>query len=328
MRFILFNSEVHQSYGIYKDLENSEKVDVILRREKKVQNSILKKVKYIHLSGAISKYINLPLKEIWYEDCDFKISSNEQYYILFDDLAIRTFSQSELNKFTDAGNVKCILLLLNSMDSEIMKRSGIRNKVVNTKWDDIYTFDPEDVKKYHFKYLNFCYYSKHDVKVTTENENQIYYVGALYNDRKKFIYDIYNWFVQNDVTVDFHLQKHGTDNNLELPYSDKIHYFTGSKGRLSYDEIIAGDLRAGTILEVVQKNQAGPTLRYFEAVVYNRKFLTNNREIVNFPFYNEKYMKIFDRPENINIDWVKSRELPEYNYNNEFSPLHLLEKIS
>ena len=327
MKCILFNSEVHESYGLYKDLEDLDSVDVILRKERTVNNKLLKKIKHVHLSGSISKYINLPLKNIWYSKCDLRILPGEEYYLIFDDLALKSFSQKELNDFTKRNNIKCILVLLNSMDSEIMSRSGIKRKIIKTAWEDVYTFDLRDVEKYKFKFLDYHYYSKHNVSVDEDIKYDLFYVGALYSERKKLIYEIYRSLVRHGVLVDFHLQKHGVDNKKTLPYSDKIHYFTGSEGRLSYEEIITGDLGANTILEVVQNNQSGPTLRYFEAVVYNRKLLTNNPEIVNFPFYNEKYMKIFKQPRDIDFEWIKSGDRPDYKYDNEFSPVHLVESI-
>ena len=221
MKCILFCSEVHKSYGLYKDLEELDSVKMILRRESVITSKILKKVKYIHLSGSISKYVNLPLKNIWYEKSKIHINPKGKYFLIFDDLTLKSFSQKELNNLTKKKNVKCILLLLNSMDSEIMSRSGIKGKIVNTKWYDIYTFDLRDVEKYSFKFLNYCYYSKHNISTEddgwSEAANDLFYVGALYSNRKKLIYEIYNRLVQNGATVDFQLQKHGTDNKKTLP---------------------------------------------------------------------------------------------------------------
>ena len=78
-------------------------------------------------------------------------------------------------------------------------------------------------------------------------------------------------------------------------------------------------------MEILQKGQTGPTLRYFEAVCYNKKLLTNNPHIVNFPFYKPEWMKIYQKPEDIDINWLKEKEQIDYGYNGEFSPTKLID---
>ncbi len=74
------------------------------------------------------------------------------------------------------------------------------------------------------------------------------------------------------------------------------------------------------ILEVLQDGQTGSTLRYLEAVCYNKKLLTTNPRIKNYPFYDERYMKVFSSESDIDYDWVKKRETINYGYKDEFSP--------
>ena len=44
-------------------------------------------------------------------------------------------------------------------------------------------------------------------------------------------------------------------------------------------------------------------------------------------FYNDKYMKIFKNIEDIDTEWVKSKEKVDYKYNNEFSPINIIKEI-
>ena len=76
--------------------------------------------------------------------------------------------------------------------------------------------------------------------------------------------------------------------------------------------------------DLLQPNQKMQTIRYFEAVVYNKKLLTNNPYIYDLPFYDSRYMKVFSRPEEIDVDWIRKKESIHYDYNNEFSPCNLV----
>ena len=61
--------------------------------------------------------------------------------------------------------------------------------------------------------------------------------------------------------------------------------------------------------------------------MYNKKLLTNNYSICNLPFYNSKYMKSFQTFEDIDLEWVRRKEIINYGYTNEFSPVKILYMI-
>ena len=87
------------------------------------------------------------------------------------------------------------------------------------------------------------------------------------------------------------------------------------------------ELSAKCILEIVQKGQVALTLRPYEAVAYNKKLLTNNKTILNFKYYNPKYMRYFEKVEDIDWNWVKCDDGVDYNYQGDFSPRYLLADI-
>lgn len=86
-------------------------------------------------------------------------------------------------------------------------------------------------------------------------------------------------------------------------------------------------MRSNCLLELVQEGQVGATARYCEAVVYGKKLLTNNNYVRFLPFYNEEYIKIFDKVDDIDFDWVKEIVHVDFEYKDEFSPNHVIERI-
>lgn len=96
---------------------------------------------------------------------------------------------------------------------------------------------------------------------------------------------------------------------------------------ISYNENIKNILQCKCILELMHNGYANATQRYPEAVIYNKKILSNNVEIRKFPYYDERYMKIFHDVSEIDWDWVMKPMEIDYQYKGEFSPSRLLDDI-
>jgi hypothetical protein len=71
---------------------------------------------------------------------------------------------------------------------------------------------------------------------------------------------------------------------------------------LSYEENISNILKSKCIVDIVQKEQTGLTLRPLEALFFERKLLTDYKDIVKYDFY---------KPQNIFVigihDWTDIR---------------------
>ena len=74
---------------------------------------------------------------------------------------------------------------------------------------------------------------------------------------------------------------------------------------------------------LLQKGQQAQSIRYFEAIVYNKKLLTNNRHLEELPFYNSHFMRCFRDASEIDWNWVKKPEDIDYQYDGSFSPVYL-----
>ena len=78
------------------------------------------------------------------------------------------------------------------------------------------------------------------------------------------------------------------------------------------------------VLEFMQEGQNGATLRYFEAVCYNKKLLTDNPNITEFPYYDSRWMRVFKNVEDIDVNWLKENDEVDYQYKGDFSPVELV----
>ena len=83
---------------------------------------------------------------------------------------------------------------------------------------------------------------------------------------------------------------------------------------LPYAKVLADVLATNCILEILPEGQKAQSLRYLEALCYNKKLLSNNPDLKNIPFYDARYMRSFAHVEDIDWEWVRRKE--EVNYEN------------
>ena len=189
--------------------------------------------------------------------------------------------------------------------------------------DATYSFDIKDSEEYGMKHWHSPY-SK--IPIADQEKRYDLYLCCDADTRKNEIFQIIEACKTNNVEHYFHLrcsdsqmaeQLRNTDNTV-IVYEDSW---------LSYEQVLQESLEAKCILEIVRPGQVGLTLRSYEAVCYNRKLLTNNKGILDFEFYDPRYMQYFEKVEDIDWDWVREEIEVDYHYNGEFSPLRLLEDI-
>lgn len=84
---------------------------------------------------------------------------------------------------------------------------------------------------------------------------------------------------------------------------------------------------ANCILEILAIHNRESTLRYKEAVMYNKKFLTTNPAITNLPYYDLRWMRVFHTAEDIDLEWLHAVEDVDYGYRGDFSAETFLKRV-
>ena len=64
--------------------------------------------------------------------------------------------------------------------------------------------------------------------------------------------------------------------------------------RLSNDECAKIMCQARFVIDIPMKHQNGLTIRVFETLSRGQKLLTTNKEIINYDFYDENQIYVFD----------------------------------
>lgn len=148
----------------------------------------------------------------------------------------------------------------------------------------------------------------------------VFFAGAA-KDRLSLLIDIYDNLDSNGISCYFFITNVKPKDRIirsGIVYSDK---------GMTYKEMLYQTINSRVILEVNQSCVDGYTSRFLEAVIYNKKLITNNTAIRNNRYYNEKYIQCFVKAEDIDIQFLKTNNYIDFGYKNEFSPTHLIELI-
>lgn len=313
---------------MYRDLVVNHMV-IPLCIDKPSKSRIMNLLRRIHHSYKINRIINLPYKDIWYKSLYQALSKlvDKETCILFDTGALANLSVDYLIKIKNIEkDAKMILVAADSIHGSSVHMSRAIPQIFKYDWDFIFSYDKNDCKEYNFEYMGQTLYSKLDDVIPSRQISDIYFVGKNKAGRNKDILNMYEKFQQARVVTNFNL----IDSKTNIHHSR----FNNCPGislycqNIPYEKVISDVLSSNCILEVVASGQKAQTARYYEAVCYNKKLLTNNIGIFELPFYDSRYMKYFETVDEIDFDWVRRKEEIDYHYNNEFSPVYLLDKIA
>lgn len=263
----------------------------------KIYNRYLSKLR-INCNKQKRKYHN---KIVVLTNEALSVLSDEQiYYIKKKARAIVLFFIDEL--FNDYVSVKRAKELFQKKDNI---------------FDLVYTFSDKDAKTYSIK-VNHAYYSKYEAN-KEKSGCDIFFLGNLKN-RDEILNGTAEYFSENNINAHYVVAAPRNKKNNKkfdyrlIPYNENINFINS----------------ANCIFDIVDERQSGMTLRYYEAIVYNKKLLTNNVNIVNAPYYDSRYMKIYktvDDIKNIDIGWFTRNENINYGYKSEYEPENFLKTI-
>lgn len=185
---------------------------------------------------------------------------------------------------------KKILILRDSVEALTNKRRKLGQlaenqdyiETVKPVFDVIFSFDPEDSKKYGLTYIKqflpFTWQQIQSINDKNHNiENRCFYVGGYQIERANLINEISPILAECHCTTDFYLMdKYNNNTNYPLNCINK---------KIDYQENINKLSQSRFVLEINKPDQRGLTLRAIEALVFNKQLITNNPEIKNQDFY-------------------------------------------
>ena len=312
--YVILGSEWDLYKISYSDLLNIPDVDYIgglqqIFGEKlgKILNSIAIRTNIIPLGFFLKRYFTKHLKNVEKPICFVFFANWVLYDISYD--IVRDIKKKYPNS-------KVIWFFQDLIKS----RKRVCDKIgsVKEKYDLLISFDYSDCKKYGMIYHPLLF-SDISNKYNCQLENDIYFLGKA-KDRLPEILKAYNILKIHNLKLDFNLVGVPKD---QQKYQDEINYIDS----MSYEDNLKHVAHSRCLLEVMQKSGTGFTSRVNEAICFGKKIITNNTMIKEAPFYNPKYISIFDERFAFDESFllrISKEEVVDYHYKEELSPVNFL----
>lgn len=257
----------------------------------------LSKIARIHFSKMLNQKKELPFKRIWFHKFAEYICSNQ-----YEEIVIIIYDRNRL-----ANNSEFLKYLRNYFPksklvyyfTNIVKISGARsnNFVEHLKqyYDVIYTYDPGDAVKYGFRYQPLIYSKNESIHLNKNRNHEVFYVGAA-KDRLSLLLSTYEKLNKLGIRTNFSIVN--VDENLQK-YTTEIQYNKWT----SYSNVLQLINKSTCILDIIQGESEGFTMKVCEAVYYDKLLITTNKKVQDAPFYDKRFIKVITSPNDISKDF-------------------------
>lgn len=238
----------------------------------------------------------------------------EDSFVVFSNISVRFLPISYLNKLKSSG-IKLVVYFIDSISNINAKEAFGYVKL--GIFDAVLTFDKEDAKRYGFTHFYTMYSRHYNFPPINSIEYDAVYIGS---DKGR-----YNMLKELKAKCNHSKLYVNMLNISEKQMSDSE--FQSNKS-IHYVESLKIVQKSNCIIDLVlDPEQSGLSLRAYEAIAFNKKLITNNKSILDFPFYNPNYMFYFKDIKDIDEDFIKNRIPIDYGYNDEYSPLAFIRRI-
>lgn len=298
-----------------KDLERCESVHLVYDIVDWVPKPI--RLFYeLHVHQRINRIVNLPFKNIWIPYY-FKnpFDDKKPLCIVFQNWALPSEAFEYINKkYPNAKKV--------NLHRDLVERN--KDKILRYEkfFDFSMTIDNNDAEKYGYVWFEEYESKLNDLNISADYpECDVFFAGKA-KDRLSKLMTIYHKLTAAGLKVHYYL--------LEVPEKDQRPYdgITYGKRLMSYREMLYHSINSRCMLDVNQEGAMGYTSRFLEAVMYNKPLIADNPMIKTSKFYNPEYIQVYEDWNDLDPEFVKKDEKRvDYHYKDEFSPIHLIEKI-
>jgi len=232
----------------------------------------------------------------------------------------------------------CLLIRADIYPEEVIDQiSKKTNKMIAYQWDGINRYPA--VKKLVSKFDRFFVFDSKDVELEDERfvqttnfyfehlgQNKIkptlstfFFVGTFMKIRWPQIKEAIQFIVQNNGIPNFYL--YSGDRNLSEEYI--LDGITFINKPMTYLENINLALKSEIFVDFLVDVHSGLSFRVFEAIGYERKLITNNKEVMNYDFYHPHNIYVLNHEErtlseflNIPYSPINPQILDKYNFDN------------
>ena len=233
---------------------------------------------------------------------------------IFSNITFRMLPNYIIKRLKNNKNINIVVYMLDSSSQKLCKEAV--DKCLKYKIKMVYTFDRADEAKYDFYHFYYIYSKLTDeVKPMTTD---IMFFGSD-KGRLRELLHLSKKFEKENISSRMYIV--GVDSEVQA--SDKVII----NKPMPYVKMIKELQETKCILDYVIEGQSGLSYRSMEAICYNKKLLTNNKSILDFPYYNAEFVQYFKNPDEIDMDFLKRNIAVDYKYKGEYSPKKFIQRI-
>lgn len=304
----------------FKELEGSDNVKIV-KKNTIIKNLLLQKIFKIHTSFKLNNIVTLPFQNLWYKKlfkkCD---NDNPTIYIFFSSWYYPKFFNYIKMKNKKS---KIVMYFGDTVESKkkVIKALDIDN--LKNEVDLVLSYNEADVNKYKLIYLPMCYSKVNNNidRISNEKQFDIIFIGASRN-RFNDIVTIYEKIKKSNLKYFFYVV-----NSHKEKFVTKDPNFILTNSPMSYREYLGYVFNAKWLIEILDSGTKGTTLRFWDAVMYNKGLITNNKEIKKSPFFNSNSIIVESNFDELDINMINITQNIDYKYSGENSPVKFLEAI-
>lgn len=280
---------------------------------KPLERKFLKTLFRLHFAWPINKHKDAPMVCLWYNRIlkGIKVNASQEVYILFAESYHLAYCRGFIKWLKERYPIsKTFFIFTNPVGLYNMSKVNTLRHL----YDDLITFNYDDSVKHCLKYCNVMPYRLPSMMYSDLPKTDVFFIGSN-KGRLRLLLDIYHKLTKQGLVCDFYICGVKAENMEEAPGITYNQYIT-------YDNVLRHILASKCVLEVLQDSANYVSIRTMEALQYEKKLLTTNKNIVNESFYNSNIIKVIDSTENdadfIN-NYVEKAIYRRINLNTNFS---------
>lgn len=317
--FVIFGTKDDYYQWSYQDVYNRDDIKY-LTDYLPLKVPFLSFFRKLHLSKTVNQKINLPFKKIWNKSSYFKndfIDQSKRLCFVFFAGRRELIRYGVLDYLKDRYPDALFVCFFQDL---VGLNTSIPFEVFREKSDLILSFDHKDCEDFGLVYYPLVF---SDVPVPENSDiekSDVFFVGKAKN-RLDEILDAYEVLRDAGLKCDFHITGVAPENQK---FKDEINYCD----QMPYLENLQRINASRCVLEIMQKGGYGYTQRTCETIIYDKKLLSNNKTLLDAPFYRPDCVSVFSDARDIDVEFVKSGgDTVDYNYKEKLSPIRMLEYI-
>lgn len=309
MKYIFWGPEFKPSYAMFKQIFDRDDVKYI---RYKVPSYVLVKIYKIFkiLRPLIRRYI---LGHSILQEC---LNDEEIVFVYYNPWG-EFLAESENLKILKKRyrNSLHVVLLF-----DVRVARGMDIRCLKNNYDRVYIYDQEEAGSLGISYFPPVYSKNFMVPPEETEEFDVSFVGHA-KERMKDVIEVFDKLTAAGLKCKFYIV--GAEPSMR-EYRDGIVY--GKRYLKEKEYFQQYIIPSKCLLEIRNADIDALTARVREAVMYDKKILSNNGYLKKYKYYCENMMQVYKNVDDIDIDFFKKKKV-SYHYEGDFSPVLFLEEL-